>query len=59
MRPRYLEKSITSPGPIVWPACEVPPPRATTDTPASRAMPSAAWTSASVLGITTPTGSIW
>ena len=45
------------PSPTVCPACEVPPPRAVTGTPNSRASASAACTSASVLGTTTACGS--
>ena len=30
MRVRYFEQSTTSESPTVWPACEVPPPRAST-----------------------------
>ncbi len=56
---RYLLLSITSPGPIVWPAWDVPPPRAMTETPCSRAIPSAASTSAIDFGTTTPCGMIW
>ena len=58
VRSRYLLLSITRPRPTVWPACEVPPPRAITDTPSSRAIASAASTSATRFGSTTPCGTI-
>ena len=43
----------------VWPDCEVPPPRAVTLTPSSRAIASVYSTSLVELGATTPIGMIW
>ena len=59
MRVRYFEQSTTSEGPTVWPACEVPPPRASTVAPSARAMPIARSASSIVRGATTPTGMTW
>ena len=59
MRVRYFEQSTTSASPTVCPACEVPPPRASTLTPSARAMPIARSASSIVRGATTPTGMIW
>ncbi len=47
------------PGPIDCPACEVPPPRAVMGTPKSAQICSVVRTSATVLGHTTPSGTIW
>ena len=58
-RSRYLLLSSTRPRPTVCPACEVPPPRAVTETPSSRAIASAASTSATDFGSTTPCGITW
>ena len=58
-RLRYLEQSITSARFTVWPHWLVPPPRASTAMPASRAIASAACTSAMLRGMSTPIGSIW
>ncbi len=44
---------------MVWPAWEVPPPRAMMATPSSRAIASAASTSAIDLGTATPRGTTW
>ncbi len=59
MRFMYLEQSSTRDAPTVWPHWEVPPPRGSTLTPASRAISSAAATSSLSRGTTTPMGSIW
>ena len=56
---RCLLKSSTSARPTVCPDCEVAPPRGSSGTPSSRAIAIAARTSSSLLGTTTPTGSIW
>ena len=56
---RWREKSTMRPEPIGWPFCDVPPPRAMTGTPCSRAIRSVASTSAVVRGLTTPAGMIW
>src|SRR5664279_5251146 len=58
-RVRYFEQSTTSDSPTVWPACEVPPPRASTVTPSALANPIARSASSIVRGATTPTGMIW
>jgi hypothetical protein len=59
MRVRYFEQSKTSDSPMVWPDCEVPPPRARTETPSAREMPIARSASSIERGATTPTGVIW
>ena len=59
MRLRYFEVSSTSPAPIAWPACEVPPPRGVIGTPARAAACTVATTSPVERGMTTPSGSIW
>ena len=59
MRVRYLEQSTTSEAPTVCPACDVPPPRASTVTPSARAKAIARSASSTVRGATTPTGMIW
>ena len=51
--------SINSARFTVWPHWLVPPPRARTGTPSSRAKAIAATTSSMVSGTITPTGSIW
>ncbi len=58
-RRKYLEQSITSARFTVWPHWLVPPPRASTGMPASRAIAMAAATSSTVRGTITPSGSIW
>ena len=58
-RVRYFEQSITSDALTVCPACEVPPPRASTVTFSSRASAMARSASSTVFGATTPTGMIW
>ena len=55
----YLEKSMTTACPTVWPAKLVPPPRGRTGTPCRFAASTTAMTSRSDRGMTTPTGSIW
>ena len=55
---RYFEQSTTSEWLIVWPHCEVPPPRGTTVTPSARATAMARSASAMVAGTTTPKGII-
>ena len=55
----YLEKSMTMAWPTVWPASEVPPPRASTGTRCLLATSMTAWTSPLWRGTTTPTGSTW
>ena len=55
---RNLLPSMTSAAPTVCPHCEVPAPRGSTGMRSSRAMASAARTSSSLLGTTTPIGSI-
>jgi hypothetical protein len=57
MRFRCAEVSTTSASLIVCPAWLVPPPRAVTGNPSSRAMASAASMSATDFGRTTPIGS--
>ena len=59
MRLRCFEQSITSELLTVCPACEDPPPRASTVTPSSRASTIARSASSVVLGVTTPSGMIW
>ncbi len=44
---------------MVWPHCEVPPPRGVTLTPSARATASARSASAMLRGTTTPSGMIW
>ena len=47
---------MTSATPVVWPHWLVPPPRASTGTPRSRAIASALMMSRSLVGTSTPTG---
>jgi hypothetical protein len=58
-RSRYLLQSMTSARATVCPHCDVPPPRANTGTPSSRAIAIAAAASSRFCGTTTPMGSIW
>mgnify|MGYP003694781269 CR=1 FL=1 len=53
-RLRYFEVSISTPAPMAWPACDVPPPLAVIDTPWRAAIVTACTTSSRVRGITTP-----
>ena len=55
----YLEKSMITDCPTVWPARLVPPPLGSTDTPCRWAASTTAITSSAFRGSTTPTGSIW
>ena len=55
----YLEKSMITDWPTVWPARLVPPPLGSTDTPWRLAVSTTAITSSALRGSTTPTGSIW
>src|SRR5258708_4347444 len=55
---RCFEQSTTSEEFTVWPDCEVPPPRASTLTPSSRASAIVRSASATVRGTTTPRGII-
>jgi hypothetical protein len=55
---RYLEQSTIKVELMVCPHCEVPPPRAVTLTPSSRAIESAYSTSLIERGATTPSGMI-
>ena len=50
---------MTIPSLMVWPHCEVPPPRAVTFRPASRVIESARSASSMERGTTTPAGMIW
>ena len=50
---------MTTAGATVWPASDVPPPLGSTATPRRRATSTAAMTSRSDLGSTTPRGRIW
>ena len=59
IRLRCFEPSTTRPRLMVWPHCEVPPPRAVTGTPASRARASARTAASMLRGTTTPAGMIW
>ena len=59
-RLRYFEVSTTSPAPIAWPPCDVPPPRIVSGQP----MPGADADDrdqvvAASAAATTPSGSIW
>ncbi len=56
---RCFEKSTTMPELMVWPHCEVPPPRGVTVKPSSRARLSVRSASSMVRGTTTPAGMIW
>ena len=58
-RRRCLEQSSTTARFTVCPHWLVPPPRASTGTPCSRATASVAARSPDVFGTTTPSGSIW
>ena len=58
-RRRCLLQSITSARLTVWPHWLVPPPRASTGTPASRQIASAAATSSMLRGTITPIGITW
>ena len=58
-RRRCLVVSMTSAAPVVWPHCEVPPPRGSSGVPVSRASAMAVATSSSVRGTNTPSGMIW
>ena len=57
-RRKYLEQSITTARFTVCPHWLVPPPRANTGTPSSRAIASVAVTSSTLRGTTTPSGFI-
>ena len=59
MRLRYFEQSMTSEWLTVWPLCDVPPPRASTVAFSLRAIAMARSASATVRGVTTPSGIIW
>jgi hypothetical protein len=59
MRFRWREQSSTSPVLIVWPFCDVPPPRGVTATPSSRAIAIAAATSSASRGKATAAGMTW
>ena len=59
MAPRCLLVSTTSARPTACPPCDVPAPRGSTGTPSCTAIPIAVFTSCTVRGTTTPTGSIW
>ena len=59
IRRRCLLQSITNDALTVWPHWLVPPPRASTETPASRAIAMAAAASSTRSGTTTPTGMTW
>ena len=50
---------MTMPSLMVWPHCEVPPPRGVTIRPSSRAMANARSASSMLRGTTTPAGTIW
>ncbi len=54
----YRLQSTISPWFTVCPHCDVPPPRAVTGTPCSRAIAIVASTSVAVRGTTTPSGMI-
>src|SRR5215475_11555012 len=54
----YLDTSTTSASPTVWPHCELPAPRGSRGTLASRATSTTSARSVSSRGTTTPTGSI-
>ena len=56
---KCLLQSSTRPLFTVCPHCDVPPPRARTEMPSSRASVIAACTSSMVFGTTTPTGITW
>ena len=56
---RYFEQSTTSASLTVCPLCEVPPPRGSTLMPSARAMAIARSASATLRGVTTPSGTIW
>ena len=58
MRVRYFEPSIISPEFTVWPHWLVPPPRAVTARPSSRASASAVTAPSMLRGTTTPAGII-
>ena len=58
-RSKCFEQSRITPGPIDWPACDVPPPRAVIGTPNRAQTRTAATTSAAVAGNATRSGTIW
>ncbi|MEZ5286960.1 MAG: hypothetical protein R2712_19575 [Vicinamibacterales bacterium] len=58
-RLKNLDVSTTTPAPMAWPACEVPPPRGVIGTPWRAATSTVLTTSSAVRGMTRARGSIW
>jgi hypothetical protein len=55
----FVKSSTTQPGPTAWPASEEPVPRGKIGTSWSVAVSTAAFTSATSVGQTTPAGRAW
>ncbi len=55
-RLKYFDVSTTTPAPIAWPACDVPPPRMVIEHPCFRHATTTRLRSSRDFGITTPAG---